>query len=150
MKRYKKLLTGTFALITLLFYSCEPRIEMDMAQWGDHAVITDVQLFYLLEEEHELQEYYEDGETTTGIRRQFYSINPSIDEDAATVNVEVSDETDLTNAGLIIRHEALKIEPVDGAPTPGFLNDFSGGPYTYRVISADGTERDWTISFVSN
>ena len=103
-----------------------------------------------MEQEHELQEYYENGETTTGIRRKFYSINTSIDEDAATVKVEVSNETDLSNAGLIIRHEAVKIEPVDGAPTPGFLSDFSGGPYTYRVISADGTERDWTISFVSN
>jgi hypothetical protein len=147
MKRYKKLLIAAFALIGLMFYSCEPRIEMDMAQWGDHAVITDVQLFYLLEQEHELQEYYENGETTTGIRRKFYSVNSSIDEDAATVNVEVSSETDLTNAGLIIRHEAIKIEPLNEAPTPGFPSDFSDGPYTYLVTSADGTEREWTISF---
>jgi hypothetical protein len=146
MQYYKQILTG-ISLFVFMLFSCEPRIEFDEGQWGDNAVITDILLFTLEEQEHQLEEYYQNGETTTGIRRQFINVATNIDELAATVIVNVSSGTDLTKVGLVIRHMAKTIEPLNGAPKAGFLNDFSNGPYTYRVISADGTERDWTISF---
>ena len=146
MKYFKHIII-VMSLLAFVFSSCEPRIELDEGQWGDHAIITNVLLFIIEEEEHELQEHYVNGETTTGIRRYFISSNSVIDLESATVVVEVPGDTDLTNVGLVIRHEAVKIEPLDDSPKAGYLDDFSLGPYTYRVISADGTKRDWTISF---
>lgn len=146
MKNYIKIFAGLSITVSILF-SCQPRIDFDEGQWGDNAVITDVLLFRLLEQEHQLQEYYENDQTTTGIQRQFLSTSSVIDEGAATVTVSVPGTIDLTNVGLIIRHKAARIEAQSGSPRAGFLDDFSGGPYRYRVISADGTTRDWTITF---
>ena len=145
MENFKKILF-LFSIATFLFSSCEPRIDFDMGQWGDNAYITDILLFIVNEEEHELQEYYENGELTTGVRRQFLNINTEISDEAASVTVNVPEGTDLSNVGLIIRHTAEKIEPLGGSPLPGYIDDFSGGSFTYRVISADGTVRDWTIN----
>lgn len=146
MKNYIKILAVLSITVSMLF-SCQPRIDLDKGQWGDNAVITDVLLFRLLEQEHQLQEYYENDQTTTGIQRQFLPATSVIDEGAATVTVSVPGTIDLTNVGLIIRHKAARIEPQGASPRAGFLDDFSGGPYTYRVVSADGTTRDWTIVF---
>ena len=146
MKNYKHIVSG-LSLLALVLCSCEPRIDLDNGQWGDNAVITDVLLFTLREQEHQLQEYYENDETATGVQRQFLSTTSAIDAGAASVTVTVPANVDLTNVGLVIRHKAVKIEPQGSAPKAGFLEDFSNGPYTYRVVSADGTERDWTIIF---
>lgn len=149
MKYYKLVLCGLI-LFMVLFYSCEPRIDFDKGQWGDHAFITDVLIFKLEEEEHQLQEYYTDGQTTTGIRRVFLNTSSAIDNENARVVVTVPSTIDITNVGLVIRHEAVKVEPLNGSPLAGYLNDFSNGPYSYRLISADGTVRDWIIEFISN
>ena len=146
MKTYNTKIFFISIVTGCLLFSCEPRIDFDMGQWGDNAFITDVLLFTLQEEEHQLQEYYENEETTTGIRRQFVNTTSAIDNDAAIVSVSVPAATDLTNVGLIIRHTAEKIEPLDGAPAAGYLDDFSSGSYKYRLTSADNTVRDWTIN----
>lgn len=145
----KNIIIG-IGLCIFFLVSCEPRIEMDMAQWADNAVITDVLLFTLQEEEHKLQEYYEYGETTTGVRRIFVASGSLVDEISASVTVNVPSTVDLNNIGLVIRHKAVYVVPLNGAPIAGYLADFTNGPYTYRLISADGTERDWIINFVLN
>jgi hypothetical protein len=149
MKYYKFVLYGLI-LFMVMFYSCEPRIDFEQGQWGDHAYITGVLIFKLEEEEHKLQEYYESGATTTGIRRVFLNTSSDIDNENARVVVTVPSNIDLTNVGLVIRHEAVKVEPLDESPLAGYLNDFSNGPYSYRLTSADGTVRDWIIEFILN
>jgi len=148
MKYYKQIIT-VMSLLVFLFSACEPRIEFDEGQWGDNAFITDVLVFIVQEEDHQLQEYYENGELTTGIRRQFINTSSEISEESASITVHVPSGTDLSNVGIVIRHTAKRIEPLSGSPVPGYLNNLSGGgPYTYRIVSADGTVRDWTVSFV--
>lgn len=132
---------------SMLLNSCEPRISFDEGQWGDHAFIEDVLLFKLEEEEHQLQEYYESGQTTTGIRRQFLNSSTEIDNEAANITINVPPETDMTNIGIVIRHTGVMIRPMNNAPVPGYLDDFSNGPYTYEVVSTDGSTRDYTITF---
>ena len=146
MKKFKNILLP-LGLIAYIMIACEPRIGLDEGQWGDHAYITSVIPFKLEEEEHQLQEYYENGVLTPGIRRIYVNATCSIDNTGFNVAVKVPSGTDLTNIGLIIMHEGKRIEPLNGAPIPGYLSDFSNRNYTYRVISADGTKRDWTISF---
>lgn len=136
-----------YIITSLLLLSCEPRIDLDVTQFGDHAYITNIQVFTLDEEEHELQEAYETGETTTGIRRNILSTTTTVDSLQATAVTSVPAGTDLTNVGIIFNHRAQRIEPLGSAPVAGFLDDFSSGPYQYRVHSTDGTERDWTVSF---
>ncbi len=148
MKYLKHITIGLFLCLFFLV-SCEPRIDFDEGQWGDNAIITAVLVFTVQEGDHQLQEYYENGELTTGIRRIFVGgTSIVIDEDASTAVLSVPAATDLTNVGLVIRHKAKKIEPVSGSPIPGFVDDFSSGSFIYKVISADGTERNWTISIV--
>lgn len=137
---------STISCVAFLL-SCGPRIDLDKGQFGDHAYLNNVQVFTITEEEHELQEYYTDEVTTTGIRRNILTTATTIDSLAATASIMVPSGTDLTNVGVIFNHRAEKIEPIGSAPTAGFLDDFSAGPYQYRLFSADGTQRDWSISF---
>jgi len=125
--------------------SCQPRIEMDFAQWGDHAYIDKVNVFDYTEADHKLQEYYTDEQLTKGIRVHVISSNTVIDSTAAKAVVSVPSTTDLTKIGLFLNHRAVKVLPIDGAPKLGYVSDFSHGPYKYKLISADETERVWTI-----
>lgn len=132
-----------------LFFSCAPRIELDEGQWGDNAFLTDVKVFVYNEEEHSLEEAeLGDGtELVPGIQRKFLSTSSVVDKDAAVVDVTVPANTDLTQVGIVFRHTAKIIEPLNGAPLAGYIDDFSNGPYTYRVTSADGTVRNWSVYF---
>lgn len=143
----KNLLIISTIVMAIFLLACDPRIDLDKGQFGDHAYLTNVQVFTITEEEHELQEYYTDEETTTGIRRSILTTTTSIDSLAATASIIVPSGTDLANVGIIFNHRAQKIEPIGSAPIAGFLDDFSAGPYQYRLFSADGTQRDWTVSF---
>ena len=136
-------------LVLMFFTSCEPRIDMDFAQWGDHAFIDKVNVFDYTEVERELQEYYTNKEYTTGIRVHIISSSTEIDSTTATAVVTVPSGIDLTQIGIFFSHKAMKIESVDGAPKAGYVTDLSHGPYKYKLFSADGTERTWTVSFIN-
>ena len=99
------------------------------------------------EEEHELQEFFTDGLLTPGVRAISVSSPVAIDSLTATAIVNVPDGTDLTQIGIMFSHKSERIVPQGNAPIAGIRNDFSSGPYIYRLFSADGTERDWTVSF---
>lgn len=142
-----------FAFIFLLlvsFYSCQPRIEMDMAQWGDTAFINNVQLFKLETKDGvKLEEYYVDETTVTGTRKIVVSSGTAvIDEVNYTATVTLKSGESMNYIGLMIYHYGTKVEPLNGAPVAGIVNDLSAGSFTYRVYSADGTTHDWLINIV--
>ncbi len=130
-------------------FSCEPRIDFDRGQWGDTAFITNVNIFNLQMAEHELQEFYENGELTPARRRIFINIgNAEIDEANFTATVTVPASADLTRAGIVIYHQSMRVVPVGNTPTAGTLTDLSSGDFVYTLVSADGTTHDWTIKIV--
>ncbi|MCF7567770.1 hypothetical protein L3X37_05245 [Sabulilitoribacter arenilitoris] len=144
----KKTIYIIIGLVTILT-SCDPRVELDRGQFGDHAFIDRVRVFNHLVESHELQEFFETGELTDGIRRNLVDVSTVIDSTAATAVTTLLAGTDLSNVAIFFVHRAEKIEPIGNAPKAGLLNDFSSGPYQYKLISADGTVRDWTLSFIA-
>lgn len=144
--KYSKNILGWMGLLVFILSSCEPRIDFDITQWGDHAYISNVLVFNINEEEHQLQDYYENGNLTTGIQRKFLKTSCTVDKDIASAEITIPSGTDMTQIGIVIRHEAVRIIPVGNAPKPGYISDFSIGPFVYKVVSADGTERDWTIT----
>ncbi len=146
----KKNIIYIFAVVLLAgLCSCEERIELDLSQWGDHAYIDNVQLFTLEADEHELQEFYTSGALTPARRRLFVSTGTAvIDSVNFTATMTVPAEVDRSRTGIIIYHKAEMVEPLGGAPIAGIINDFSASPYSYRLISADGSKHDWTINIV--
>lgn len=129
-----------------LFSSCSPRIEMDFAQWGDHAFIDNVQIFNMQMQDQQLQEYYTGAVITPASKRIYVSVgNATIDLVNYIVTVKVPSTVDLTRVGIEFFHKAVKIEPLNNAPIAGIIKDFSAKQFVYRVYSADGTTHDWAI-----
>lgn len=133
-----------------LITSCKPRIEMDLAQWGDHALIDNVQIFNIQMQDQKLQEYYTSGVLTPASKRIYISIgNAAVDLVNFTATVKVPANVDLTKVGIEFFHKAVKIEPINDAPIAGIISDFSAKSYVYKLISADGTIHDWTINITN-
>jgi hypothetical protein len=129
-----------------LITSCNPRIEMDLEQWGDHAFIDNVQIFNIQMQDQQLQEYYTSGVVTPASRRTYVSVgNATVDMVNFTATVKVPSTVDLTKVGIEFFHKAVKIVPLNNAPVAGIINDFSAKQFVYRLESADGTTHDWTI-----
>lgn len=129
--------------------SCEPRIDLDEGQWGDTAFITNVNIFTLQMADHELQEFYENGELTPARRRLFISSgNAVIEDENFTATVKVPATADLTRAGIVIYHQSVRVEPASGSPAAGILTDLSERQFVYTLVSADGSTHDWLINIV--
>jgi len=144
----KNIFINVFVIIFMgsLFISCEPRIEMDLAQWGDHALIDNVQIFNIQMQDQQLQEYYTSGVLTPASKRIYVSVgNATIDLANFKATVKVPATVDLTKVGIEFFHKAMKIEPLNNAPIAGIINNFSAKQFVYRLESADGTTHDWTI-----
>lgn len=136
-------------VIAGILSSCEPRIDFDEGQWGDTAFITNVNIFTLQMDDHEVQEFYENGELTPARRRLFISTgNAVIEDENFTATVKVPASADLTRAGIIIYHQSMRVEPVGGSPVAGILTDLSERQFVYKLVSADGTTHDWVIRIV--
>ena len=133
-------------LWTSLLFSCSKRVEMNMAQWGDRALIENVQIFNIQLQDQQLQEYYTSGVLTPASRRVYVSTgNAVIDLANFKATVKVPLNVDLKQVGIEFVHKAVKIEPVSGAPTAGIINDFSTKQFVYKLYSANGVKHDWTI-----
>ena len=148
MKNIKSYLV-CLPFLLMSFFSCtKPRIEMNMAQWGNHSSITNIQLFKLETVDGvKLEEFYLDGTTLTGTRQIIISVGTAVvDPTARTVTVKLKPGETFTSIGLLIYHDGKKVEPMNGAPRAGLTNDLSKGPYTYRVHSANGEFTDWIIT----
>lgn len=143
MKIFKYFLSSLFFFSVV---SCQPRIELDLTQWGDHAFINNVQVFTLQVDNQQLQEYYTSGTLTPSIRRVVASTgNAVIDPIAFTATVKVPPTVDITRVGLVFYHLAKKIEPNNGSPVAGIIADLSARNFSYKLTSADGTTHNWTI-----
>lgn len=144
MKTNKKLVLG-ICLILIGISSCiKPRVELDDSVWGDNAYITAVVLFRYESVTNQLGY----NEPVTGYQTMSVSTTSNvISRDQATVTIVAVKGTNLAKIGIRFSHFAKKIEPLDGAPPAGMIGDFSKGVYTYRLYSADGTIRDWKLSF---
>ena len=135
-----------FSLVISSLFSCEPRIKMDMTQWGDHSLIDNVRIFTLNSQDQQLQEYFTNGMTTPARQRVYVSNgNAVIDAIASKATISVNATADITKVGIEFYHQGTRIEPLNGAPIAGILKDFSAKQFVYRVFSADGKVRDWTI-----
>lgn len=137
---------GLLCLTAVALFSCEPRIEFDEGQWGDTAFLLDVQVFELEIDEDRI---VAEG-TVQAARRVLISNGSTIDDVNFTATVSLISGATLNEAGLIFFHQAQRIEPLNGAPIAGVAADLTGGPYVYKVHSADGTTHDWTITLVTN
>ena len=134
------------ALSTSFLFSCTPRVELNTAQWGDHALIDNVQIFNIQLQDQQLQEYYTSGVLTPASRRVYVSVgNAVLDLTNFKATVKVPSTIDLTKVGIEFFHKAVKIEPVNSAPIAGIVSDFSARQFVYKLYSADGTTHDWTI-----
>ena len=133
----------------ILFLSCEPRIEMDMSQWGDHAYIDNVEIIKLeTDDEAKLQEYYtnETPLAVTGVRHIIITNGTAkIDSVNFVATVKLKAGENLQYAGFKIYHKGTKVEPVNGSPKAGIVSDLSAKSFTYRLKSADKSQHDWTI-----
>lgn len=142
----KKILSILASIIFLV--SCQPRIEMDMEQWGDHAYIDNVEILKLeIDDEAKLSEYYQ-NETpieATGVRSIVISKKAEIDSVDFVATVKLNDGEDLKYTGLRIYHKSVMVEPLDGSPKAGIVSDLSSKSFKYRLKSADGSKHDWTI-----
>jgi len=148
----KNIFNNIFIVVLLgsLFPSCSPRIELDLEQWGDHALIDNVQIFNIQMQDQQLQEYYTSGVLTPASRRIYVSVgNATIDLVNFTATVKVPLTVDLTKVGIEFFHKAVKVEPVSNAPIAGIINDFSAKQFVYKLVSADGTTHDWTIKITN-
>ena len=124
--------------------SCEPRIKMDEGQWGTHAEITSgVFLYQWIVDDIVLSE----GEVE-GAKRVSVTDDSIVDEDNFTVTTTVETGTDLTKVACYIYHNGNRVEPLNGAPKPGKVDDYSAKEFKYRIHSADGKYKDWTIEIV--
>jgi hypothetical protein len=140
-------------IIVLFCFSCtKARIEPDYSVYGDKALVASVNTFFYKKAKSNLGF----GEQVTGYEKVTVSNTQSIDVPNKKITLVLAKTTgsgattvvtDLAKIGIAINTDAQRIEPLNGAPTAGLIGDFSKGPYTYRLFSADGTVRDWTISF---
>lgn len=146
MKKYIKIILAVIVLVGTA--SCEPRVDLDYGQWGDKAFITNVQLFAQeIKDDFQLAEYYEEGQTTTGVRRVLMTgTSLNIDNDNFTVVITIPPGNDLSKAGILITHSSTLVEPLGSAPVAGTISDLSSRSFGYRLHSADGTMHDWTIT----
>lgn len=142
--KHKKILHCLMLVAVMAFSACmKPRVELDDTLWGDNAFITTAVLFKY--DEVKTQLGY--NEVVTGYQNVgITTASNVVDKDKATITIVAAKGTDLTKMGIRFTHYAKTIEPMNGAPAAGTIADFSKGPFVYRLHSADGTIRDWTIS----
>lgn len=133
----------------ILCLSCEPRIEMDMEQWGDHAYIDNVEIVKLeIDDEAKLQEYYQNETplTITGVRNIIISNGTAVIDSANFIaKVKIKAGESLKYSGVRIYHKGMAVEPIQGTPKAGIVTDLSEKTLVYRLKSADGSSHDWTI-----
>lgn len=136
-------------LVSMVLASCEPRIDMDMTQWGDHAFIDNVEVVKIeVDDEAKLQEYYQNETplTTSGVRQIVISNGKAtIDSLNYTANVKLKAGEELNFAGLKIYHKGTLVQPINNSPKAGIVTDLTDREFTYRIFSADGSKHDWTI-----
>ncbi|WP_346239576.1 hypothetical protein ABDK00_009460 [Niabella insulamsoli] len=133
-------------LITLV--SCSQRIDMDLSQWGQRASLSNVQIFKL--ETDVNPNVYETAEkigSIQGVRRVVVSRAATVDTTSSTVTIALTNPSEsLDSAGFIFYHDAVRVDPMGGAPVGGQIGNLSSKQLVYRLQASDGTFREWKIS----
>lgn len=137
-----------FIFTILLLLACNPRVDMDFKQWGDHAYIDNLEVVKLDVEKQKLQEYYE-AQTpieVTGVRNIVISEGETkIDSIQNIAKIKIKQGESIDRVSLRIYHKSVQISPYNGSPKLGILADYSKREFSYKLKSADGTERIWTV-----
>lgn len=138
-----------YIIASLMLFSCQPRVDMDMSEWGDHAYIDNVEIVKLdIDDEAKLAEYYQ-NETpiaVTGVRSIVISEGKSLIDSlnyVATVRLKTGEELKYT--ALRIYHKGVMVIPLDDSPRAGIVADLSKKEFSYRLESADGSKHNWRI-----
>jgi hypothetical protein len=141
----RKFLAINIFIVLFCFACTKPRIEPDNSIYGDKAFVNSVNTFYYKEVKSDLNY----GEQVTGYQKLTIANTQSVDKDNKKINIILAKvpQADLTKIGIAINTDAQSVEPLNGSPKAGLIGDFSKGPYVYRLHSADGTTRDWTLVF---
>jgi len=128
--------------ISIFAFSCGQRIELDEGQWGTFADITSggIVLFQWKLDNVTLAEG-----SVQGAKSESITASTTVDAVALTVITKVKPWVDLTKAACYIYHNGSSVEPLNGAPVPGVVSDYSKLELKYRVYSADGAFKDWTL-----
>ncbi len=137
--------TGIVVLFAFLIQACEQRIELDAGQWETAADITSGAFMFVWD----IEEGVEIPEPTGGsLDRTKTTIvsSSNVDAENAIVYVTLDDGVDPSALGCFIYFNGEKIEPIDNAPELGVITSWSiGTEYQYRIYSADGQYKDWTL-----
>ncbi len=133
-----------FTLVVTTFIACiKPRVELDDTAWGDKAYITSAVLFRYDTVRNQMG--YD--QPVTGYQNVAVATNTNlVSRENATLTIVAVRGTNIKQIGIRFSHFAKLIEPLNGAPQAGMVSDFSQGPYKYRLTSADGTVREWTLN----
>jgi hypothetical protein len=137
-KRYQGFLL--LAIIAIIALSCEPRIDFDDGQWGIHADITSGAYFFVWTTED-----IQLNDMVTGTKKTSVTESSTVDLDALKNTVKIKADYDISKMAMYIYHNGSNIEPLNGAPTPGVISDYSAKKYVYRIHSTNGEYKDWTI-----
>ncbi|MBD8489502.1 hypothetical protein IFO69_12170 [Echinicola sp. CAU 1574] len=129
-------------VMAIMMASCGQRIELDEGQWGTHADITSGVFFY----KWELNDITLAEGDVEGARRDDITVSTEVDVNSLRVVSTVGADEDLSKMACYIYHDGVKVEPLNGAPTPGVVSDYSAGEFTYRIHSANGEFKDWTVN----
>lgn len=141
-KNMKKILI--LFVVSLVAFSCDQRVELDEGQWGLHADVTSGIFLY----QWKLDNVTLAEGDVEGAKRQSITDESVVDVKALTVTTKVNSDADLGKAACSIYHDGERVEPLNGAPTPGKIGDYSGKEFKYRIHSADGQYKDWTLKIV--
>lgn len=128
--------------ISIIAFSCGQRIELDEGQWGTFADVTSggIVLFQWKLDNVTLAEG-----SVQGAKSESITVSTTVDATTLTVTTKVKTGVDLTKAACYIYYNGVRIEPLDGAPVPGVVSDYSKMTFKYRIHSADGAYKDWTL-----
>ncbi len=129
-------------VISVLAFSCGQRIELDEGQWGTHADITSggIVLFQWTLGSVTLAEG-----SVQGAKSESITLSTTVDVNTLTVTTKVKTGVDLTKAACYIYYNGVRIEPLNGAPVPGVVSDYSKLDFKYRIYSADKVYKDWSL-----
>ncbi|AWW32201.1 hypothetical protein DN752_19795 [Echinicola strongylocentroti] len=128
-------------VLALAMVSCGQRVELDEGQWGVHADITSGAFFY----KWELNDITLAEGDVEGARREDVTVSTDVNTENQQVVTTINAEEDLSRMACYIYHDGVKVEPLAGAPALGVVSDYSTGEFTYRIYSANGEFKDWTI-----
>lgn len=153
MKKYIYIIV----LITfpLLFTSCL-KDGLDEVEYSTECEVTTVAFEHRwtieLDVEGIYSLYFKDLTVDQSIdsENQTIMVNLTVPDTDNTFTQEERDKVSLSSlaCSFVVSH-AASVMPLDGAPKLGTLGDYSAKSYRYRVTSASGNYKDWTLQINS-